>query len=103
MVDRLNRYFNEAAFSRPDTDTFGSAPRYLGYRGPGIKTLDAALLKSWRTKEGQRAAFRLEAQNATNTPIFSDPATSYGATNFGQITGTKIGSRNVQLGFKYYF
>ena len=54
-------------------------------------------------KEGQRFEFRLEAQNATNTPIFSDPNGSFGASNFGQITGTRIGPRNVQLGFKYYF
>jgi hypothetical protein len=103
VVDRLNRYFNEAAFSKPPIDVPGTSPRTLNYRGPAIKTLDAALLKSFRTKEGQRFEFRLEAQNATNTPIFSDPATSFGATNFGQITGQKIGPRNVQLGFKYYF
>lgn len=103
VQDRLNRYYNAAAFSRPAPDTFGTAPRYLSYRGPGIRTLDAALLKSWRTKEGQRVEFRVEAANATNTPIFGDPASSYGATNFGQITGTKVGPRNVQLGFKYYF
>ena len=103
MQDRLNGYFNQSAFSRPDPDTFGTAPRYLNSRGPGIRTLDAALLKNWTTREGQRLEFRLEATNATNTPVFSDPATSYGASNFGQITGTKVGSRNVQLGFKYYF
>lgn len=104
VVDRLNGgYFNNAAFSQPAPDTFGSAPRYLNYRGPGIKTVDAALLKSWRTVEGQRFEFRLESTNATNTPIFGDPATTFGASNFGTITGTKIGARNVQLGFKYYF
>jgi len=103
VTSRLNRWFNEAAFSKPPLDVPGTAPRTLNYRGPAIKTLDAALLKSFRVKEGQRFEFRLEAQNATNTPIFSDPATSFGATNFGQITGTKIGPRNVQLGMKYYF
>jgi len=103
VVTRLNGYYNQAAFSRPLIDTFGTAPRYLNYRGPGIKTLDAALLKNWQVKEGQRFEFRLEATNATNTPMFGDPASGYGAANFGQITGTKVGSRNVQLGFKYYF
>ncbi|MBK5293575.1 MAG: TonB-dependent receptor [Acidobacteriia bacterium] len=100
---QLGGYFNPAAFSRPDIDTFGTAPRYLNYRGPGLSTLDAALAKSWATREGQRFEFRLEATNATNTPNFSDPASTFGSSNFGQITGTKIGSRNVQLGFKYYF
>jgi hypothetical protein len=103
VSSRLDGYFNVDAFSRPAADTFGTAPRYLNYRGPGIKTLDAALLKSWTTVEGQRFEFRLEANNATNTPIFSDPATSFGASDFGQINGTKVGSRLVQLGFKYYF
>jgi hypothetical protein len=103
VVNRLSGYFNNAAFTRPAPDTFGTAPRYLGYRGPGIKTLDAALLKSWRTKEGQRMEFRLEAVNATNTPIFSDPNTTFGNANFGVINNTKIGARNVQFGFKYYF
>ncbi len=104
VVDRINgTYYNRSAFSQPAPDTFGTAPRYLGYRGPGIKTFDGALLKSWRTKEGQRAEFRLEANNVTNTPIFSDPASAFGANNFGQITGTKVGARTVQLGFKYYF
>ncbi|MGC8761342.1 MAG: hypothetical protein ACP5VC_15395 [Bryobacteraceae bacterium] len=80
MQDSLNNYFNPAAFSRPDPDTFGTAP-----------------LKNWTTKEGQRLQFRPEAANATNPPVFSDPAASYGASNFGQITATEVGSRNVKL------
>jgi hypothetical protein len=105
IVSRLNKYFNEAAFSQPPADVPGSAPRNLNYRGPGIQTLDAALLKSFTTFEGQRFEFRLEAQNATNTPMFGDPNTSFGSTSFGQITGLRngVGPRNVQLGFKYYF
>ncbi len=104
VVDRLNGYFNQAAFTRPAIDTFGSAPRYLGYRGPAIKTIDAALLKSWRTTESHRFEFRLETTNTTNTPIFADPSsTAFGAGNFGTINNTKIGARNVQLGLKYYF
>jgi hypothetical protein len=104
VQDRLNRWYNEAAFVRPATDTYGSAPRYLGYRGPRMSTLDAALLKHFPTKEGQRAEFRLEMQNATNTPVFNLPANnSFGSNAFGQITGVRVGPRNVQLGFKYYF
>lgn len=103
VVSRLNQWFNPAAFSQPAIDTIGTAPRNLNYRGPAIKTLDAALLKSFRIKEGQRFEFRIEAQNATNTPVFADPNTSFGSTAFGQITGVKVGPRNVQLGMKYYF
>src|SRR5581483_11223364 len=101
--DRLGGYFNQAAFSRPAPDTLGTAPRTLNIRGPRVNTLDAALLKDWRVRDGQRVEFRLEAQNARNHPVFSDPPTSYGASNFGVIGGTKVGARAVQLGFKYYF
>jgi hypothetical protein len=106
VQDRLNGWFNTAAFSQPTIDTPGSAPRNLNYRGPGIKTLDAALLKSISTREGQRLEIRLEIQNVTNTPMFGDPAgLSFGATNFGQITGLRngVGPRNMQFGVKYYF
>ncbi|MFN3322862.1 MAG: TonB-dependent receptor domain-containing protein [Bryobacteraceae bacterium] len=105
VVDRINNYFNRAAFSQPAVDVPGSAPRTLGYRGPGIRTMDAALLKSFPTKEGQRFEFRLEAQNATNTPMFGDPNTAFGSAQFGQINGPRNGvtPRNVQLGLKYYF
>jgi hypothetical protein len=103
IYDRLSNYFNQAAFSRPAPDTFGTAARTLNMRGPRVNSLDAALLKDWRVHEEQRIEFRVEAQNARNHPVFSDPPTSYGASNFGVINGTKVGARNVQLGFKYYF
>jgi hypothetical protein len=115
VQDRLNGWFNTAAFSQPSIDTPGSAPRNLNYRGPGIKTLDAALLKSISTWEGQRLEIRLEAQNVTNTPMFADPlgplgpagptALTFGATNFGQITSLRngVGARNMQFSVKYYF
>ena len=103
VQDRLNNWFNPAAFKQPAADVPGTAPRTLSFRGPGMKMFDAALLKSFHTKEGQRFEFRLEAQNALNHPVFGDPNGSFGSTSFGQITGTKVGNRNVQLGFKYYF
>jgi len=105
IQDRLGDYFNRAAFSQPAADVPGTAPRNLNYRGPGIKTLDAALLKSVYVKEGQRLEFRLEATNFTNTPMFGDPALAFGAANFGLIGGLRngVGPRNMQFGVKYYF
>jgi hypothetical protein len=103
VQDRLDGWFNSAAFSKPPIDVPGSAPRNLNYRGPGIKTLDAALLKVISTREGQRLEIRFEATNVTNTPMFGDPGGAFGATSFGQITGTRIGARNMQFGLKYYF
>lgn len=103
VQDRLNNWFNPAAFTQPLPDVPGTASRTLNYRGPGMVMFNAALLKGFRVKEGQRFEFRLEAENAMNHPVFSDPSGSFGSTSFGQITSTKVGNRNVQLGFKYYF
>ena len=72
-------------------------------RGPRLNTLDADISKSWKTTERQRIEFRLEASNARNHPVFNPPATNFGASNFGQISGTKIGSRSIQYSLKYYF
>lgn len=103
VYSRMGQWFNTAAFSQPAPDTYGSAARFLNYRGPLLDTLDAALAKSWKVTEAQRLEFRAEASNFRNHPIFNPPATTYGASNFGQITSTKIGSRNIQLSLKYFF
>jgi hypothetical protein len=103
VYDRMGQWFNVNAFSQPAADTYGSAPRFLNYRGPLLRTFDAALGKSFKITERQRIEFRCEASNVFNHPIFNPPATTYGASNFGQITSTKIGSRAIQLSLKYFF
>jgi hypothetical protein len=103
VYSRMSNYFNVAAFSQPAADTYGSAPRFLNYRGPRLTTLDAAFAKSWKTWEGQRLDFRFESSNFMNHPIFSPPGSTFGSSSFGQITGTKIGARNIQLSLKYVF
>ncbi|MBI4909494.1 MAG: TonB-dependent receptor [Acidobacteria bacterium] len=103
IYDRMNNYINADAFSRPAVDTFGTAPRYLNMRGPKINTWDAALLKDFHVTERQRLQFRLEATNFRNHPVFGNPDTTYGGSNFGRITGTKVGSRNAQISLKYIF
>jgi len=103
VYDRFNNWFNVAAFSQPLPDTYGTAPRFLNLGGPKLNTLDVSLSKSWRTTEKQRLEFRAEASNFRNHPVFSPPASTFGSGNFGQISGTKIGSRNAQMSLKYYF
>jgi hypothetical protein len=105
VINRLDRYFNPAAFQRPVPDTLGSASRTLNYRAPGIRNAEMALLKSFFIREQMRGEFRFELQNATNTPSFGSPSTSFESTTFGTITGYKsgIGARQAQLGLKFYF
>jgi hypothetical protein len=103
ISDRLTGYFNAAAFSKPDPDVPGTAPRTLSYRGPAVQMFDAALIKNVRLGLGHQLQIRIEAQNVLNHPIFSDPNTSFGSTSFGEITSTKIGPRQMMLGLKYNF
>jgi hypothetical protein len=81
----------------------GAAPRTLGFRGPAIQIFDAVLMKDFRIRGDQRFEVRIEAQNVMNHPVFSDPNTSFGSTSFGQITGVKVGARQMMVGLKYYF
>lgn len=105
VEDRLNNYFNTAAFSRPAPDTFGTAPRTLNYRTPGIKNADASLLKNIAFRESMRLQFRLEAFNVTNTPTFGGPGATFGASNFGVISGYAggRGPRELQVAVKFYY
>jgi hypothetical protein len=106
VKDRLNRYFNDAAFTRPAPDTFGTAPRTLpNYRSPGIRNADMALFKHVSFTETRYIQLRLEAFNVTNTPTFATPHMTVGATNFGVIdtyAGGR-GPRELQVAVKFYF
>ena len=103
IQSRLDNYFNAAAFSQPAPDVPGTTPRTLSYRGPAIQMFDAVLIKNITIRNGQRLEARIEAQNVLNHPVFGDPNTSFGSTSFGQISGTKIGPRQMMFGLKFHF
>ncbi len=70
--DRINQYFNTAAFTPNKLGTFGTAPRSL-LRGPGLANFDLALIKSFPVKERLSVQFRSEFFNVFNRPNFSRP------------------------------
>jgi len=101
--DKLTKYFNVNAFSTVPADSFGSAPRYLGYyRGPNLVNEDATLMKNFYIKESKYVQLRLEAYSVTNSPQWGTPNTSFGSTSFGQITSAG-GARTVQVAAKFYY
>ncbi len=70
--------------------------------GPGAFTLDAALHKTFSITERQKLTFRLEAFNALNHPVFSNPVATFNNPNFGKILSA--GSpRLYQVALKYVF
>ncbi|HZS50248.1 MAG TPA: TonB-dependent receptor [Bryobacterales bacterium] len=107
VESRMNgSYFNLSAFSQPDEDVFGTAPRTLpACRTPGIRNADIVLMKNFRFKERQQLQLRLESFNVTNTPTFGRPDSNYGSNTFGVISGyaSGRGPREMQVAAKFYF
>ena len=103
--DWVDNYFaDNSVFQRPDDFTLGNAPRALGsIRSPWVFTSNLSLGKQFRIREEMNFEFRVEAQNAFNHPVFGTPDTSVDDDNFGKITYTSVGPREIQLGFKFNF
>jgi hypothetical protein len=99
-----NYFADNNVFQRPDDFTLGNAPRALGsIRSPWHFTTDLSLGKQFVIREEMSFEVRIEAQNALNHPVFSAPNTTVDDGEFGMITGTSVGPREVQLGFKFNF
>src|ERR1700722_5292054 len=103
LKGRLNDYINPAAFSTAPQFTFGDLGRTIDMRGPGQVNWDASIFKNFSIKEKLKAQFRTEALNATNTPLFYGPSTSFGSSTFGKITTQANFSRQLQLALRFSF
>lgn len=103
--DFVDNYFvDNSVFVRPENFTLGNAPRAMGnIRSPWSFTTNLSLGKQFAIRESMNFEFRIEAQNALNHPVFGTPGTTLGDDNFGVITSTAVGPREVQLGFKFNF
>ena len=95
------RWFDTAAFSQAAQFTIGNSSRNP-VAGPGYKTLDVTLGKTFIISEHFRAEFRAEAFNATNTPPLGNPNGSFGNPGFGTIT-TALDPRVFELVLKLQF
>jgi hypothetical protein len=81
---------------------YGNAGRNI-LRGPHLFNTDMSLFKSFQIKERMKFTFRAEAFNVWNNPEFSNPNANIEAATFGNITGTSVGARVMQLGGKLSF
>ena len=90
--------------SDPADFTLGDAPRTLGsVRTPTHFTTDLTVGKQFPIREAMNLEFRLDARNAFNHPVFGTPNTSVDDPNFGTVTSTSVGPRELQLGFRFNF
>jgi hypothetical protein len=102
---RVQAWFNTAAFVTPPSYTFGTVGRtFTGVRGPGISNLDSSLEKFTKF-EGLDTEFRVEMFNVTNTPHFSMPDSARQDAAFGTISSTVLSppQREMQFALKINF
>jgi hypothetical protein len=99
----VNGWYSARGFTSSGL-AFGTTPRnYL--LGPGTKTVNVSVMKNFAMPyaDSHNLQVRFEAFNALNTPQFSNPGATFGASSFGQISSTKINNRELQLAVKYLF
>ncbi len=103
-------YFNTDAFSHPDDQMPGTAPRYLSNcRVQGIYNLDLSIAKQFHIKENMFLEVRGDFFNALNTPRFGAPrantadGTGFGADGFGAISYQENQPRHGQIGIHFVF
>jgi hypothetical protein len=102
--DRIDGWFNNAAFVEAQPYTFGNVGRLLpDNRGPYYHSWDFSVLKNIPVTERVRVQFRWELFNAFNQVNFNFPSgLTFGRPEFGTITGAEA-ARIMQFGLKLYY
>jgi hypothetical protein len=104
--ERLDNYFDRAAFSHAAPYTFGNLGRFLpDNRGPAFRCLDMTVLKMIGVAENRRVELRADFFNLFNNVNFSPPTasgTAFGSSSLGRITSAEA-ARIVQLGLRLRF
>ena len=101
----IQEWFNTAAFAAPAAYTFGNVHRN-SLRGPGLTDLDLSARKNFilrRAETPWNLQVGIDAYNALNHTVFSNPNGSIGTSNAGRITGTQIAGRTIQLSARFAF
>ncbi|MGC2467600.1 MAG: TonB-dependent receptor [Candidatus Acidiferrum sp.] len=100
-------WFDTSVFQDPykannNTVTFGNVGPYI-LSGPNYFNLDSSLAKVFRLTERFNLEFRTDWFSATNMPQFNNPDVTLGDANFGHVTSTYGGNRNIYFGAKLIF
>ena len=95
-------WFNPGAFATPAAFTFGSAGRNTVY-GPGMQTMDLALVRSFALAEKLHLEMRAEAYNALNHSNFGTPNRFVNTPQFGSITEASTPGREMQFSARLSF
>ena len=102
LKDNLRTYINPAAFTRAPRGTYGNSGRGM-FRGPGQTTVDFSVFKDFKFFERFNMQFRTEMFNVLNKANFGNPGNNIDNAGYGQITGTSVNARLVQMALKFTF
>jgi hypothetical protein len=97
-----NLWFNPAAFSTPPAYTFGNVGRNTVY-GPGMQTMDIAMVRNFAVAERLKFQIRGEFFNALNHTNLGTPNRFVNEPQFGSITDAATPGRQIQLGARLSF
>ena len=95
-------WFNPDAFATPAAYTFGNLGRNTVY-GPGMQTVDVALVRSFAITERVHTELRGEAFNALNHSNWGTPNRFVNTPQFGTITEATTPGREFQLSARLSF
>jgi hypothetical protein len=97
-----SKWFNTSAF-KPASGAQGTERRNA-VRGPGTKTVDLSVFKTFSLPRYGALELRVEGFNIFNWAQYNQPANVLGNGDFAQITGTRLNSeRQIQLGARYIY
>jgi hypothetical protein len=97
----LTTFLNTAAFAEPAVGTYGRQVRN-GIYGPGTRTIDLSLVRSFRFGGNNRIEARIESFNALNWFLWNNPVAARANVQFGRITSADD-PRIMQFALKYEF
>jgi outer membrane receptor protein involved in Fe transport len=95
------QWFNTSAFALPTAGTFGNLGRNVVI-GPGTNNWDLSVQKHFQLHENIKLQFRGEMYDMPNHLSWWGVGTTFGASNFGQITSA-TDPRTIQLGLRLSF
>jgi hypothetical protein len=100
--ERIELWFNTAAFALPAVGADGSAPRSV-VDGPGVRNVDLGVFRDISLGSRMSLQFRLEATNVFNMVNLMNPGTNFGApATFAKIRAARD-MRRIQLGTRFSF
>ena len=98
----VSQWFDTSCFAYPALLQLGNSGNGR-IRGPGYYNSDLSLSKTTTLHDTMVLKFQADFFNLSNTPHYSNPDTTLGDSNFGQIGGTNGTPREVQLGLHFAF